>query len=403
MCSYWEGVLRGHYFIAGLPAYRLPFLSLPGWLLQTLEFYPLLSCGNASFGEELIGGILALAFICVIVVGLKRRRAGLVLAVLALIFAAQALYTSSSHNCSYCTDRAALPIAPLGAALLALGVGALATAPTRWLRWGAVAVAIVALVAVGSRTFQERRRVADVGYFLDAANGGLLGHLPSRAGPVDLEGYGDNPIVAPGELALVYYLASERNHEQVSVPTEYDNDAALVYLGGANPKNSQFNPRYRYVLTRFRGVQTGRKVIAWTDGLALEERTAPLDATVVSGVAVPFLRQEAVGLPWVVGPLHMLVVGGGSGPAWVALRFHKAVPVTVAPSPDVTARVTPALVTACVRATGKAPVRKATVSLRASLTPGIVPAEPYGLEEPPGGIQLIAMEAVSHCSLSGAG
>lgn len=401
--QYWRGVLNGSYYIEGLPVYHLPYSVLPGWLLQTREFYFLTELGATSAKQVLLGVILPIVFITVIVSGLKRRRIGLVLVPLVLVFAAMAEYESSVHHCSYCTDRTLLPIAPLSIALLALGVAALATASARWLRWAGVAIAVLVLAAVGERTRQERVRVADDAYFLNDGNGALLSHLPSHAGPVDLEGYGESPTAAPGELPLVYFLASERNREEVSVPSEYNDYNALAYLGGANPANPQFDPNYRYVLTRLAGVQTGRKVIARAGPLALEERTAPLDATVVSGLAVPPVRLDAQGLAWVVGPLHLLLVGGGSSAAWISLRFQTFVPVTIPNQAGVTARVTPGLVTACVRATGTAPVRRSTIQLNAALLPGTVPAEPFALPEPTQGVQLVAMQGVAHCSLSSAG
>ncbi len=399
--QYWRGVLNGSYYIAGLPVYHLPYSVLPGWLLQTREFYFLTELGSTSVTQVLLGVVLPIAFVMVIVSGLKRRRIGLVLVPLVLILALMAEYVSASHHCSYCTDRTLLPIAPLSIGLLALGVAALATAPVRWLRWTGVAAAIVILAAVGERARQERLRVADDAYFLDDGSGALLNHLPPHAGPVEIEAYGEDPVTAPGELPLAYLLVSERNHEEVSLPTEYNDYNALAYLGGANPANPQFNPNYRYVLTRLAGVQTGRKVIARSGTLALEERTAALDATVVAGLAVPPVRFDARGQAWVVGPLHLIVAGGGSRAAWISLRLQTFVAVAIPHQAGVTARVTPGLVTACVRAVGTAPVRQGTLILNAALVPGTVPDEPFALPEPPEGVQLVAMRAVEHCSLNG--
>lgn len=398
---YWHEVLNGEYYLSGLPKYHLPYSVLPGWLLQTREFYFLSELGSTSAKQVLIGVILPIVFIGVIVFGVRRRPAGLFLLAPLLIYAAMAYYTSSTHHCSYCTDRALLPIAPLSIGLLVLGIAMLATASSRWLRWTGVLVAIAAVVAVGERTRQERLRFADGSYFLDAGNRALLSHLPAHPGAVDLESYGEDPNVAPGELPLVYFLVYERDHGAASVPTEYSEYSSLAYLGESNPANPELNPNYRYVLTRLGGVQTGRRVIARTGSLALEERTQPLDATVVSGVAVPPVRLDAQGLAWVEGPLHMIVVGGGPNPAWISLRFKAIVPVTVPRQPGVRAQSNRGgELTACVRAIGTAPVRKATISLSFPLLPGIAPAEPFAVPEPPQGVQLTAMRAVTHCPLS---
>ncbi len=399
---YWHKVLDGGYFLSSLPQYHLPYSVLPGWLLQTREFYSLTELGSTSAKEVLIGVVLPILFVAVIFSGLKRRRASLMLLVPVLIYGVMAAYTSASHGCSYCTDRALLPIAPLSIGLLVLGIAALATAPRLWLRCAGIAVAIVAVIAVAARTRQERLRFANGAYFLDSGSRGLLSHLPAHAGSVDVEGYAQNPGKAPGELPLTYYLTSERNHEEVSIPTESDDYAGLTYIGPPNPANPQFDPNYRYILTRLGGVQTGRRVIARSGSLALEERTGPLDATLVSGVAVPFVRLNANGLAWVEGPLHMLVVGGTSKPAWISLSFKAIVPVTIPRQPGVQAQVSPdGVISACVRATGALPVRKGTIALSFPLVPGAIPDEPFALQEPPQGVQLVAMRAVNSCSLAG--
>lgn len=398
--GYWHDVLAGDYFLAGLPQYHLPYSVLPGWLLQTREFYFLTDLGSASVTQILIGVVLAALFLGVILFGLFRRRASLILVPLVLIFLLLAEYTSAAHHCAYCTDRALLPVAPAGIWLLALGIAALATSGRSWLRWTGVAIAIMALIAVAERTRQERLRFADGAYFLDAGDRALLSRLPHRPGPVDLEGYGEVLGKAPGELPLVYFMTWERNHKEVSVPSEYVDNASLAYLGEANPANPQFIPGYRYVLTRFAGVQTGRRVIARTGSLALEERSGPLDATVVSGLGLPLVRLDDQGLAWVEGPLHVIVTGGDSIPAWIALRFRYIVPVSVPRQPDVHARLLPGgILAACVRARGTGPIRRGTIRLAFSPLPGIIPNEPFALSEPPQGVQLTAIRAVSHCSL----
>jgi hypothetical protein len=402
--GYWHDVLNGAHIGSGLPQYALPVSVLPGWLLQTREFYSLTNLAHAPFHEVLTGVALPAILIAAIIAGLWYRRRSLILIPLILACAALAEYTSVNRHCSYCVDRNSLPIAPLAIGLLALGIAALATAPRRWLRWSGVIVAIVAVIAVASRTRQERLRFSDDSYFLDASNRALLSHLPSNAGTVDLEGYGEDPGKATGELPLLYFLASERNHGAVSVPSEYTDYASLAYLGESNPANPEFNPDYRYVLTRLGGLQTGRRTIARTGSLALQERTGPLDATVVSGIAVPPVRQDALGLAWIEGPVHMLLVGGGSAPAWISLRFKAIVPVKVPRQPGVRVQFRRhGELAACVRATGTAPIRKATITLSFPLVPGIVPSEPFALPEPPQGVQLVAMQAVNHCALTGGG
>ena len=290
-------------------------------------------------------------------------------------------------------DRNLLPVAPLTIVLLALGVAALAAAPSRWLRLAGIAVAVAAVIAVGSQTRTERELFATDSYFLDRGNSTLLSHLPPHPGPVDLEGYGISVRGAVPELTLMYALVSEDGYE-VSVPNEAPSFNHLKALGTAN----YIDPRYRYVLTRFGGIQTGRRVLARAGPLALEERVGPLDATLVSGALTSLVHLEAQGVAQVVEALHMLVIGGGAAPAWIWLRLQTIDPASAPSQPGVRARWTAHTLTACVRATGTAPVRHATLQLAGHLLPGIVPAEPFAEREPPQGIQLVAMRAVTHCS-----
>jgi hypothetical protein len=198
----------------------------------------------------------------------------------------------------------------------------------------------------------------------------------------------------------MYVLVSERNHEEVSVPNVSPTDNELKSLGTAN----YINPRYRYVLTRLGGVQTARRTIARAGPLALEERVDPLDVTVASttGIATPVLRLDRRGYPSIVGPLNLFVIGGGTAPAWVRLRFQTIAPARTPPQPGVRARSTAHTLTVCVRATGTAPVRSATLELAGTVFRSPEPNEPYAPPEPPRGVELVAMRAVTHCSLAGA-
>jgi hypothetical protein len=339
-----------------------------------------------------------------IVAGLIRRPPALVLLAFVLAVSAIALYVAQAHDCSYCADRNLIAIGPLSIGLLGIAVASLATARSQWLRWMGVILAVLVVVSVGARSRQERLRFSDGSYFLDSANHALLSHRQPHSGIVDVESYGEDPGKATGEQPLVYYLASEQTNGEVSVPSEYVEYAALGYLGEANPVNPQFSPNYRYVLTRLGGVQNGRRVIARTGSVALEERSEPLDATVVAGVAVPQLRQDGQGFGLVEGPLHLLVSGRAADPVWVSLRFLASVPVTVPSQPGVLTRSERGgVVAACVRTTGSAPLRKATITLSFPHTPGLIPAEPFALPGPAQGVQLVAMRLVRRCALASAG
>lgn len=395
--SYWGTVLTGA-DTAGKPKYELPVSVLPGWLLQTRQFFFLKNLSHASLHVLLLGGLLPAIFIAAMLIGLRRRPVALIFLPIIFVFAALAIYSRYKYNCSYCVDRNMIPIAPVVYGLLALGVAALATMTSRSMRWLGMAVAAAALIAAGAQLRSERVIFANDSYFLDAGTRALVNDLPAHAGPLDLEGYGQDPHHSAGELPMTYYLAYERNHAEVSVASEYTDYNALFAFGGPKPHNPNFDPEYRYVLTRFGGVSTGRRVIARVGSLALEERTAPLDATLISGVALPAIRLDSNGYGPVVGQLHFLVGGNGTAPAWVLLHFQTIEPATAAPQPGVTSQSTPHLLTVCVPVTGTAPVRQAALTLQGHLFAGAIPNEQFPQQGPPQGINLVGMRAVPHCS-----
>jgi hypothetical protein len=405
---YWVDTLAGE-SLEGKPIYDLPLAVLPGWVLQTRQFYVLQSppldylpnLSQAAVVELLGEAILPALLIAVILFGLWRYRRGLILVAIVAVFAALAEYGGAAHKCPYCVDRDTLPSAPTSIVLLMLGLGALAVAGHRWMRWSAIAIALATLVAVGAQTWTERQLFAAEAYYLGGDERTLVSDLPSHAGPVELEGFGENSELerAVAELPLVYYLTYEHNHSEVSLPTEFYNYNSLAYFGGPHPGDPDFTPDYRYVLTRLGGVQTDRRVLARAGPLALEERSGPLDATVTSGLALPSVRQDARGRPTVVETLHLLVVGGSRAPAWVLLRFHTLSAATAVSQPGLRVKEDPDELSVCLPARGMAPARKATLQISGTLYPGPLPKEEFAFFEPPEGITLTTLLATSHCSL----
>ena len=57
--AYWSDILHGQLSFAGLPGYRLPAPVLPGWALQTRDFYTLTNPLNgATLGQLVLAGVL---------------------------------------------------------------------------------------------------------------------------------------------------------------------------------------------------------------------------------------------------------------------------------------------------------------------------------------------------------
>jgi hypothetical protein len=76
---YWHAVLTGAQSFAGLPSYPLPIGVLPGWLLQSREFYYLPPLGVGGLKESVVAIVVPLIMLIVIVVGLRWRPRGMVL------------------------------------------------------------------------------------------------------------------------------------------------------------------------------------------------------------------------------------------------------------------------------------------------------------------------------------
>lgn len=394
---YWQSLLNGSQSLVGLPKYVLPFNVLPGWVLQTREFYNLVDLGHASAGQLLLGAVAPLFLLAVIGLGVKRHPAAKVMLVVAAGASLLAYYTWTDRNCSYCVQRNLIPVAALAAPALGLGLAAIAT--LRWrgrLLLAALAGAVIVAV-VGHEGIVERQRLANGSYLLNTQNRQALASLPRNSGPVEIEGYGQGPA-PPMELPLVYNLVDERSDGNVSVPTDEDDNSGLAYLGGTEPIGPAFKADYRYVLTRLAGIATSRRVVARYGPIALEERTQPLDVTINGGVSVAAVWEDPTGTAWVNPnrPLHFVVAGGTPGSkAWVSLVLRTTVPVRLVRQPGVSAVIHPGSMQICAAALGDAPVR--VIGLQVAFVPQPAPAvkRPYSDPLPPRGARLVSMTVSS--------
>lgn len=379
--------------------WHLPIQVLPGWLLQTREFWNMPTFTTGDFKQILLGVLLPIVFFGFIVLGLRRYRAGLVLVALAGVCALVAEYAYTSRSaCTYCAERDLLPLAPIVIVLVALGLATALAMPQRWARLLGAAGAVIALVAVGQRARVELIRFANGSYFLDSANRSVLAHLPRKARAIQLEGYGQT-LHGQAEQPLVYYLANERARGHVSIILGANVNNSLEYLdfGVVKPAGPEFHSNYDYVLTRFAGIKTGRRLIARSGAIALEQRTQPLDVTPYSGLAAPLARIDSSGTAWVQPgtPLEFYVVGNAGSHVWTRLTFRTSEPVETAPQPGLTYRQQGDTLVACVTSTGPAPIRRATIQLNATPVTPTIPPEEFAAPVPAEGIALTAMRAGS--------
>jgi hypothetical protein len=392
---YWLDILSGKFNLGG-PAYNLPTAALPGWLLQTRDFYGLVNLAtDATAGQLLLGAAVPVVLLAVTALAVWREP--IVRGVLAVAFGASllAFYTWNSKHCAYCVQRNLLPVGVLAPAAFGAGLALLAASRAGLGRAAAALIAVLAIVVVGHEALIERQRLTHGDYMLDQGNRRALAALPKRAGPLELEGFSESDR-APMEMALVYNLADERSGGDLSYPTIADDGAGLAYLTySAGPIGPSFKTNYQYVLTRLAGVATARRTIARFGSIALQRRTTPLDVTAIGGLSVAPARLDPGGTAWVnpAEPLSFLVVGGAVGqPAWVSLGLAATVPVTVAPGPGVvSSRRHGDRLTICLRATGNPPLRAAAVQTRfTSVAP---PASPNHYDDPlpSRGLRLLSM------------
>lgn len=383
--------------------YHLPLSVLPGWIAQTREFWDMPPLGTAGFKQLVLGGLVPLIFAGIALIGLNRYRSAITLVVAAVLFAVVAEYAYASQQaCTYCAERDLLPLTPIAAVLIGLGLCALTALPARWASVAAIGAAALIVAAVAQRTRIELIRFANASYFMDSADRTLLARVPRGSAAILEEGFGAS-LYAQAEQPLVYHLINERAPGRVSIVLGSDVGNAIQYLdfGNVLRPGPEFNPAYRYVLTRLGTVATDRRVIARSGGIALEERVRPLDVTPYAGLALPLERVDGASLPWVQteSPLQMYVTGNDRGRrAWARLTFWAARPPLVPRQAGVTSRFVGHTLTVCVPARGREPIRSATVRLTAPLYPGTPPKELFPPAMPLEGLGLTSMQAVTSCA-----
>lgn len=398
---YYRIVLDGHLQFPRV-GYTLPLSVLPGWIAQTREFWNMPSLFSSGPKQLLLGGLLPLMFVGFVVVALRRFRPALALVGVGAVCAVLAEYSYlSEKSCTYCAERDLLPLTPIAAVLIALGLCALIASLDRRARIvGAFGVLLV-VAAVGQRVRVELTRFANSSYFLDSADRSILTKLPHQPGSILEEGF-ESSIYAQAEQPLVYHLINERYPGRQSIVLGSNIGNAIAYLDFSTvviPPGPEFDPNYRFVLTRFAGVATARHLIARDGAVALEERVKPLDVVPYAGLATPLERLDEAGIVWVQTqyPLQMLIVGNdGNRPTWARLTFYSRRPLTVPQQPNVRSRFYGGhTLIACVRATGTEPVREARLGIDGQLAPGTPPPGLFPPAMPLEGLQLTSMYALA--------
>jgi hypothetical protein len=397
--TYVAQLQNGTIGLSGLPVYALPLSVLPGWLLQTREFYGLVQASRASASQLLTVLGVPILLLAVIVIAARRHRAAAMMVAFAVGAMLLAAFTWLGESCSYCVQRNLLPTAGLAPAAIGIGLAALASWRRPPAAVAAAAIGALALVFIGHQGLIERQRLQGGAYVLSSQERHAAARIPPRSGFVELEGFGESGLQGAMELVQVYDLLERSTGDKVSLPTISNDNNSLSYFDGPEPFGPSFVSNYQYVLTRLGGVSSGRRTVARFGPIVLQRRAVPLDVSVLGGVAVADAAADPRGEAWVDGALALLVSGGqGRRPAWVSLTFRTTVPARPLRGRSVvSSRRSGRQLRVCLRATGVAPVRSAGVQLAFSPVPPPAPSG-YGPPLPARGVRLTSMRvSLSSC------
>jgi hypothetical protein len=331
--QYWSAYAQHpNAYVGAVPVYKLPVQVLPGWLLQTREFYALPSLAGQPFVQWFLAALVPLVILGVVTRGFVQfPRATIVLA-LVVSAAVLAYATYAPRSCTYCVQRTLLIIAPVAAIAVAVGLQAIWDGPRVWWRIAAGILTLGILVVAGDKTIVGVRRAINGAYMLPADLRTIQSALHKADGPVYLEAIGQG-YEAPIEFPATYEAANEATRRRLAVSMESNDYAGLAYVGAPHPPGPEFTPDYRWVLTRAQGIATPRTRVARAGPFALERRTAPLDVTITSGVALDTARDDPRGRAWVQGPMTFWVSGPSPKPIFVRMRLTGSGAISVADPP----------------------------------------------------------------------
>ncbi len=310
-------------FVQRLIDYNVSPRYLPGWLLQTREFYSFAFTSPSGLLQTLLGTVLPLMFGVLLLASLRYRRVWLV--VVAVVMAVvQAVATNARLDCSYCVQRSLLSASTMLPVLLACGLTAMLAARHPRVRECGVALAALAVGAAALTTTQVLERAARG---LQTTAPGLealadrVAELPGRT--IAMEGFQSRPYAAWLEFPTTYVALREATDKRISVVPSYLEWGGLNYFGTRPEEHPAYTPRYDWVVSRLGGIEHGRREVFRDGPVSVQERVRPFDVLVAAGVATDDQAIDSGGTAWVQAP------GGQLGLQQLPLTFWVA-----AESPD---------------------------------------------------------------------
>ncbi|MEJ7894464.1 MAG: hypothetical protein WKF94_17675 [Solirubrobacteraceae bacterium] len=370
-------------FVENLVDYNVSPRYLPGWLLQTREFYSFAFSSPAGLTQTLLGAVLPLLLGVLLLACLRYRRAWLV--VVAIVVAVvQAVATNARLDCSYCVQRSLLSISTMLPVLLACGLSALLAARRPRVRECGVALAALAVGAAVLTTTQVLERAARG---LQATAPGLealadrVAELPGAT--IALEGFQSRPFAAWLELPTTYIALREATDKRLSIVPTYVEWGGLNYFGTRSEEHPAYDPRYGWVVSRLGGIEHGRREVFRNGPVSVQQRSRPFDVLVAAGVATDDEEIDSGGTAWVQAPGNQLglpqkpltfwIAAESPAPAYLRLRLVGPPGMRLAGLPQIEQRqAKDGTLSACVRAPGRGARRIAELSVTPT-PPGLGP------------------------------
>ena len=306
-----------------LPRY-LTVQGFGSWAFGVLHLYELRRFSDLSGLETVAAIALPLLLAILVVAGILRAggRGAFVVAgplVASALLAVWVYHRYGDQHCQYCMFKALTFALPFLAVGLALGMHALlaragvvrrrrglprrcwrsppsprSPAPTG--RWSGRST---------SRRPRCRARSAGLGAAIDRQG---------SPAPLLLEGM-DATSVPLWDTPEAYYLARQAPGSRISFDAR---GIAATALFRVLPARRYYSPDYRFVVTTFPGLRSGRRLISRHGPYALVRR-APIDVLITRPGWAFDPAQGAAAVPWLQGPLQLWISSPAAGPA--GLRY----------------------------------------------------------------------------------
>lgn len=322
------GVYEALDYFGGVSAIQIElprYLSVPdvgAWAFGAMHLYELRRFDELSPLVTAGAILLPLALAACVALGALRGGARRAFAVLAPICVAVALavyvyYGYGDGHCQYCLFKSLTFILPFLGLGIGLGAQALIDGNGRGTLLVA-ALAVLAVLALGRADLALTRSLENSDAVLTGEQRGLaeaVGELPSPA-PLLLEGM-DSTSVPLWDTPQAYYLAGEVGNARISFDGRGVAPTALLRV---LPPGRYESPDYRYVVTTFPGLRSGRRLISRHGTYALMRR-APFDVAVLRPGWAFDPADEAGASPWLQGPLQLQIASPTAGPASLRLAL----------------------------------------------------------------------------------